>query len=174
MNFLDKDFLANPVESINLIIREMKRTGQNTTFEAVRTFLYPLYLDIDASKGTDYAAAFAERTGMSKDEQEDLRYKWSEKKEAAEAKSKALAADPQWTGKEVGDWAICLQAKDPNEINVPEDARVYKAERRRMMVSDFLKAKFLYVPGNTYGFVCKAEDFNFDSYKFTGTLRVLF
>lgn len=174
MNLLDKQFLADPVGAIKRIVSYTKELGKPASFEDIRAWLFNAYLSIDAKSGTDYAAAFADATNMSVDEQETLRSKWGEQEEKLEQRKEEFNKDPQWTGKEKTDWVICIQEQKEGQIEVPEDARVISAQKVHLNINDFLKAMFLYVSRSKRGFICKASEFNTDSYVFSGKLRVFF
>lgn len=174
MDLLSKKFLEDPVGAIEQIVNYTKSTGQPSSFVSVRNWLYQSYLTIDAKTGTDYAAAFATATGMTVSEQKDLRYKWAEQEEKLVERQKEFQKDPQWMGKESIDWVIAIQEQKEGEAITPEDAKVISAKKIHLNINDFLKAMFLYVSRKERGFVCKASEFNMDSYKFSGKLRIFF
>lgn len=174
MNLLDKEFLSDPVSAIKRIVSYTKQLGKPSSYEEIRAWLFSAYLAIDAKSGTDYAANFAKATNMTDNEQEKLRYEWCQQEEKVESRRVEFEKDPQWMGKEVIDWVICIQEQKDGQLTVPEDARVISAQKVTLNVNDFLKAMFLYVSKKQHGFICKASEFNQDSYKFNGTLRVFF
>lgn len=174
MNLLDKEFLADPVAAIKRIVSYSKQKGQSTTFEAVRSWLFTCYLTLDAKSGTNHAEQFATATNLPESEREKLRYQWGEDQEKLEVRKAEFEKDPLWTGKEKTDWIIAIQKPEEGSIAVSEDAPVKSAKKIHLNINDFLKAMFLYVSGKEHGFICKASEFNQDSYKFTGTLRIFF
>lgn len=174
MNLLDKEVLSDPIKAIKSVVQYSAKTGLNASFEKIRASFFTAYLGIDVKNGTEYAANFAAATNMSTEEQETLRYEWCVTNEQAEAREAEFQKDPVWVGKEPHDFVIVLQDYSNNRSLDDENAPVLSSKKIHFNINDFLKGMFMYVNRNQHGFICKREDFNQDSNKFLGTLRMFF